>query len=162
LAAQDEMDVADPRTLRVIAQTPRPVEVGQLVLDENGLLQHREDDEPVRFSFTYAGASFTVDVPSEYGSPIVVRAMLGVVPYTAENSQRRWMARAILRRARLDQGRLVQDNHSRVHLEMWEEPPQPRTPVNVLATVVALLLSVRPYLRLLEAALRPVRRRRSR
>jgi len=149
-----DTDVAEKETegtpvLRVIAETQRPVEVGDLVMDSQGLLQHRSDANPVTLTFTYNGYSFSVDVPAEPGTPLVIRATLGAIPYSAESVYCRRLARTVLAQARLNRGRLVRDNHSQIHLEMWMEPPRPRTPANVVSTIVALLLDARPYLDLL-------------
>lgn len=147
-AAADNASEETP-ILRVIAETERPVEVGDLVLDRNGLLQHRSDANPVTLNFTYRGYTFLAYVPAEGGQPLVLQATLGAIPYSAESVYSRRLARTVLAQARLSRGRLVRDNHSQIHLEMWLEPPRPRTPVNVVATIVALLVDARPYIDLL-------------
>ncbi|WP_143006166.1 hypothetical protein [Limimonas halophila] len=144
-----ETDTEDTPILRVIAETERPVEVGDLVMDPQGLLQHRSDANPVTLTFSYHGYSFVANVPAEPETPLVLRATLGAIPYSAESVYCRRLARTVLAQARLNRGRMVRDNHSQVHLEMWMEPPRPRTPANVVSTIVALLLDARPYLDLL-------------
>jgi len=114
----------------------------------------------VSFRFHYYGVPFDATMPT--GDPaarLYLTATLGVIPFSLENSFGRKAARAIIRQAQMPNGRLRVDAQSRVHLEMTGTPQTPRTPVNVLSTVAALLMEAKPYLDLLEVSLSRGRRR---
>jgi len=144
--------------VEVLAQTSSPVEVGEIELTEEGVLRPREPDQPLSFSFIYNGIKFHADVPHDPSQAIHLTATLGVLPYSMENAFGRRAAKAIVARAQLPNGRLRIGEQLRVMIELAATPPRPRTPVSVLSTVTALLMEAKPYLDLLDVALR--RRRR--
>jgi hypothetical protein len=144
--------------VEVLSQASRPVEVGEVELDETGRIRPRADRHPIAFNFVYRGLTFHAELPVDSDGPLTLRAVVGVIPYSAENAVGRRAAWTILAHARPARGRLWWDAHMRVHIELKATPPRPRTPVNVVATVVSLLMDALPYLDLLDVALRRPRR----
>jgi hypothetical protein len=145
--------------VEVLSQTAMPVEVGDVELDEQGFVRQRTNDQPIRFDFVYRGVTFHAELPVDCEDGLLtLRAVVGVIPYSAENAVGRRAAWTILAHARLARGKLWCDNHMRVHMELRAVPSRPRTPVNVVATVVSLLMDALPYLDLLNVALRRPRR----
>lgn len=145
--------------MQVLAHTSSPIEVGEIEVDEHGGARPRVSDAPVAFRFRYYGIPFDATMPMDDEGRLQLTATLGVIPFSLENSFGRKAARAIIRRANMPNGRLHVDDQSRVHLEMTGIPAKPRTPVNVLSTVAALLMEAKPYLELLEVSLSRGRRR---
>jgi len=146
--------------VEVLANTSRPLEVGEIAFESERNVRTRDPNRPINFSFRYHSLKFSAEVPAKPENPIVLSAVLGVLPYSVENAFGRRAAKAIIQRAHVPNGRLWIDDNTRVHLEVKAVPPRPRTPVSVLSTVTAMLMEAKPYLDLLEVALR--RRRRLR
>lgn len=155
-----KMDTA--AAMEVLAQTSMPLEVGEIEFDETGSVRPRTNDQPVSFNFSYHGIKFEGFVPADDTQPMQLYADLGVIPYSIENGFGRKAARSIIQRAHMPNGHLTVDQHSRVHLILKNMPEKPRTPVNVLSAVAALLMEAKPYLDLLEVSLRRQKRRSKR
>lgn len=155
-----EMDAGN--AMEVLAQTSMPLEVGAVEMDADGSLRPRISDHPVAFSFSYYGLNFEARLPMGEDTKLHLTADLGVIPFSVENAFGRKTARSIIRGAKLPNGQLTVDAQSRVHLHMAGTPETPRTPVNVLSTVAALLMEAKPYMELLELSLRRHRRRSNR
>lgn len=145
--------------VEVLAQTSSPVEVGEIEFGQEGVLRQRTSDKPLTFTFFYHGIKWAAAVPHDRDGPIKLTAVLGVIPYSIENAFGRRAAKAIVARAHLPNGRLWIDDTTRVHIELSGTPPRPRTPVSVLSSVTAMLIDAKPYLDLLDVALRRSRRR---
>ena len=145
--------------VEVLSQTAMPVEVGEIHLNEKGMLESRDPSLPIAFNFVYNGVRFNAEVPVDEAGTLRLTAMLGVVPYSIENAFGRRAALAIIHRAHLPNGRLTVDSNSKVHIALKAIPDRPRTPVSVLSSVAALLMEAKPYLELLEVPLRRKPRR---
>lgn len=159
VAAQRKLEMDAATAMKVLAHTSMPLEVGDVEVDPDTGLRPRMSDTPVSFSFSYHGVHFDAHLPVEDNSALELAAVVGVIPYTIENQFGRKTARSIIRGAKMPNGRLHVDTNSRVHLVLSGVPEKPRTPVNVLSTVAALLMEAKPYLDLLEISLRRTRRR---
>lgn len=158
-AAETDPGMDTTTAMKVLAHTSSPIEVGEIEFDEDGGARPRLTDAPVSFRFRYYGVPFDATMPVGDDGRLHLTATLGVIPFSLENSFGRKAARAIIRRAHMPNGRLRVDEQSCVHLEMTGNPAKPRTPVNVLSTVAALLMEAKPYLELLEVSLSRGRRR---
>mgnify|MGYP006305506499 CR=1 FL=1 len=159
MASESEPKMDASNAMEVLAHTSTPLEVGEIEVDEHGAVHPRLSKEPISFRFSYYGVTFDAIMPVNEDGTLHLTASLGVVPFSVENPFGRKAAHAIIRRAKMPNGRLVVDMQSRVHLEMTGYPEKPQTPVNVLSTVAALLMEAKPYLDLLEVSLS--RRRKS-
>jgi hypothetical protein len=135
----------------------RSYEVGELAVGDDGQVYPRPDGEPVLFGFRYEGLPVTAELPADRARPLVLQVRAGVLPYSAETVSGRRAVLTLLRHAAPGRGELLLDRTGGVHLRFADLTPSPRTPVHVMATLVSLLLEMRPYLQLLGAAraLRP-------
>jgi hypothetical protein len=142
------------RTVFDTFRTPQeaPYEVGQLAVHPTGDLETREEAYPVAFEFVYRGVPFHADIKSDPEEPLSLRASVGVIPYSAETALGRQMAAQFAALARPQRGRFTLEPGGRIALAFEAVIPRPRTPVTVLATVTSLLVEIRPYLDILEAA----------
>lgn len=136
----------------------RSYEVGELAVGDDGRIYPRPDGEPVLFRFRYEGLAVTAELPQDRTQPLVLQVRAGVLPYSAETVTGRRAVLTLLKHAAPARGRIALDHAGGVHLRFADHTPSPRTPVHVMATLVSLLLEMRPYLQLLGAAraLRPV------
>lgn len=139
--------------LRQVAGTPLPLEVGSVVLGEDGHISRADVNRPLHFRFCACGIDFEADL-ADSNAPLRLRANLGKLPYTAESPEGRRLARTVMASTdRLRRGHILLSPEQDIVLEGELNPPSPRTPVAVIATVVALILDFKPYLDLLGDAI---------
>lgn len=101
--------------------------------------------------FEYMGIPFVVRAQSrDQGIDIEVRASVGTLPYTAENSDRRATALAILNAATGDLGGRVRlTGDQRVEIAERFRLEEALTPVELLSQTVRIVLRHKPYIELL-------------
>lgn len=152
--AGDPGDSAAARSaLKQVAETPLPLEVGSVVLGEDGHIRRADVDRPLRFRFTACGIAFEADL-ADSKAPLRLRANLGKLPYSAESPDARRLARTVMAATdRLRRGHILLSPEQDILLEGELNPPSPRTPVAVIATAVSLILDFKPYLDLLGEAI---------
>ena len=138
--------------LKNVADTALPLEIGSVVLGEDGHIRRADEDRPLHFRFTACGIDFEADLASRE-APLRLRANLGKLPYSAESPDGRRLARTVMAATdRLRRGHILLSDQQDMVLEGELTPPSPRTPVAVIATAVALILDFKPYLDLLGEA----------
>ena len=143
---------ADKSALKQVANTALPLEVGSVVVGEDGHIAHNTDDRPLSFRFSACGIDFEADLASK-AAPLRLRANLGKLPYSAESPDGRRLARLVMASTdRLCRGHILLSPDQDMLLEGELNPPSPRTPVNVIAAAVTLILEFKPYLDLLAEA----------
>jgi hypothetical protein len=149
--------------LGLVASAKMPIEIGDFVLDHNGQLTARFDDEPICFSFRYRNFTFEGSIEPGHHALIRLRTDCGYLPYTAESPEARQCVRQIIREShRIPGARLRLSDRQVISLESEAVPPAPRTPVSVVSTLVSLLLKSRPLLTLMDDLLKPTRAHRAR
>jgi hypothetical protein len=133
-----------------------PIEVGQLALDPAGELDARPHAYPVAFQFVYHGVAFRAELEADPAEPLRLSAVVGVLPFSAETPLGRRAVAVFLNAARPPRGQFTLTRDGRLHAAFAAPVQRPRTPVHVVATVISLVLEIRPYLEIL-AALRALR-----
>jgi len=112
---------------------------------------------PFEFRFEYQGVVFQVVAgPADQGTNMKFRAILGDLPYTAEDPAARKNAAMILYAASKVLGgrvRLSERQHVMLVDEIWVA--EPMTPVLLLSQAAKLLVQAKPYLELLAFYVRP-------
>ena len=135
-----------------LAGATLPLEIGSVMLGEDGHILHAAEDRPLAFRFSACGIQFEADIASRT-APLRLRANLGKLPYSAESAEARSLARVVLgATGRLRRGHIVLSPEHDMTLEGELALPSPRTPASVIATAVALVLDFQPYLDLLGEA----------
>ena len=153
-AADSACDVDVPATIRLLSEHAFPLEIGKLELCERGHVRLRDGTAPVAFAFAYLGIDFQVEVETAEQHAVALSARLGRVPFTVESPHnRRFVSRLVAQGGCSPNGRLRVDDYNMVCVEATKVPPAPRTPASIMATVVALLLELKPYLETLGACL---------
>lgn len=143
---------ADKSAVKQVADTALPLEVGSLAVGQDGHIEHSADDRPLSFRFSACGIEFEADLASK-AAPLRLRANLGKLPYSAESPDGRRLARLVMAATdRLCRGHILLSPDQDMLLEGELNPPSPRTPVNVIAAAVTLILDFKPYLDLLAEA----------
>ncbi|MEO3429479.1 hypothetical protein AAFN88_11510 [Pelagibius sp. CAU 1746] len=138
--------------VKQVAETSLPLEVGSVVLGEDGHIRHFDEDRPLHFRFSACGIDFEADLASK-AAPLRLRANLGKLPFSAESPDGRRLARTVMAATdRLRRGHILLSEDQDMVLEGELNPPSPRTPVAVIATAVALIIDFKPYLDLLGEA----------
>jgi hypothetical protein len=147
-----EPEAAIESAVKKVASTSLPLEVGSVVLGDDGHIRHADEDRPLFFRFTACGIEFEGDLASRT-APLRLRANLGKLPFSAESPDGRQLARTVMAATdRLRRGHILLSAEQDMVLEGELNPPSPRTPVAVIATAVALILDFKPYLDLLGEA----------
>ncbi len=151
--AQDSGDSAAAKSaLKQVAGIPLPLEVGSVVLGDDGHIRRADVDRPLHFRFTACSVAFEADL-ADSKAPLRLRANLGKLPYSAESPDARRLARTVMAATdRLRRGHILLSPEQDILLEGELNPPSPRTPVAVIATAVSLILDFKPYLDLLGEA----------
>lgn len=138
--------------VKQVAETSLPLEVGSVVLGEDGHIRHAGEDRPLHFRFSACGIEFEAELASKT-APLRLRANLGKLPFSAESPDGRRLARTVMAATdRLRRGHILLSEEQDMVLEGDLNPPSPRTPVAVIATAVALIIDFKPYLDLLGEA----------
>ena len=138
--------------VKQVGESSLPLEVGSVSLGEDGHIRRSDEDRPLYFRFSACGIAFEADLASRT-APLRVRANLGKLPFSAESPEARRLARTVMAATdRLRRGHILLSAEQDMVLEGELNPPSPRTPVSVIATVVALILDFKPYLDLLGEA----------
>lgn len=151
--ADDREEGSLKSAVKQVASTSLPLEVGSVVLGEDGHIRHASEDRPLHFRFSACGIDFEADLASRT-APLRLRANLGKLPFSAESPDGRRLARTVMAATdRLRRGHILLSDDQDMVLEGELNPPSPRTPVAVIATAVALILDFKPYLDLLGEAL---------
>lgn len=139
--------------LQQVADTPLPLEVGSIAIGEDGHIQRSSTDRPLHFRFCACGVAFEAELASR-SAPLRLRANLGKLPFSAESPEARRLARSVMAATdRLQRGHILLSPDQDMVLEGELAPADPRTPVSVIATAVALILDFKPYLDLLGEAI---------
>ncbi|WP_193371098.1 hypothetical protein [Pelagibius marinus] len=151
--AQDAAEAQDVKSaVKQVAETSLPLEVGSVVLGEDGHIRPVSEDRPLHFRFSACGIEFEADLASKT-APLRLRANLGKLPFSAESPDGRRLARTVMAATdRLRRGHILLSEEQDMVLEGELNPPSPRTPVAVIATAVALIIDFKPYLDLLGEA----------
>jgi len=138
--------------VKQVGETALPLEIGSVVLGEDGHIRHASEDRPLHFRFSACGIEFEADLASKT-APLRLRANLGKLPFSAESPDGRRLARTVMAATdRLRRGHILLSEEQDMVLEGELNPPSPRTPVAVIATAVALIMDFKPYLDLLGEA----------
>jgi hypothetical protein len=138
--------------VKKVADTALPLEIGSVALGEDGHIRRADEDRPLQFRFFACGIAFEAELASK-AAPLRLRANLGKLPFSAESPDGRRLARSVMAATdRLRRGHILLSPEHDMVLEGELNPPSPRTPVAVIATVVALILDFKPYLDLLAEA----------
>lgn len=129
-----------------------PLEVGSVVLGDDGHIRCSPHDRALAFRFSACGIQFEASI-ADRSAPLRLRANLGKLPYSAESPEARSLTRSVLAATgRLRRGHILLTPEHDMMLEGELTPPSPRTPARVIATAVALVLEFQPYLALLGEA----------
>lgn len=133
--------------LQLVGEPSVPLEVGAFEVSESEGLRARDRTIPLSFDFTFRGIPFTVRVDSGEGGTLSLTGALGALPFTAQSGAgRKYLQTLIQSTGKLNSGRIALTEKGDILLETETSPPVPRTPVSVMASVVALLLETKPYL----------------
>ena len=139
--------------VKSVADTTLPLEVGTIAIGEDGHISHGPSDRVLHFRFRACDIDFEAEIASGQ-SPLRITANLGKLPFTAESPDGRRLARSVLAATdRLRHGQILLSDEQDMVLRGELSPPTPRTPVNVIATAVALVLDFKPYIGLLTEAI---------
>jgi hypothetical protein len=142
-------------SMSVLESQSLPLEVGRIEVDGEGYLRARESGVPLAFRFAFRGFDFDVLVSSGDSGPVQLKAALGLLPFTAESVAGRQVAQSLIALAgNLNRGRLTLSERGEITIESSAVPPEPRTPISIMAAVAAMLLEVKPHLELLAEFLR--------
>ncbi len=116
-----------------------------------------ETSEGLNFTFEYSGYLFAVRASAgQQNTQIRFHANLGSLPYTAENSEARHHAMAVLRAAsRMLGGRVRLTPQQRILLQENVTIDEPLTPVTLMSRTAMLLIMAKPYLELLTRFVHP-------
>lgn len=127
-----------------------PVKVGEIQIDAQGRIQPRDSTVPLNLTFAYRGIHYHAEVETTSEPRVRLTADLGKLPFSMEIGAGRHLIRCILNSsARAYYGRINLSQDQDIFLEAESIPPEPFTPVSLMATLTALLLDFRPYLDLL-------------
>jgi len=138
--------------VKEMGDTALPLEVGGVVLGEDGHIRVTNEDRPIHFRFSACGIEFEASL-ADKGAPLRLSANLGKLPFSAESPDARRLARTVMAATdRLGRGHILLSAEQDMVLEGELNPPSPRTPANVIATAVALVLDFKPYIDLLGEA----------
>jgi len=159
----DEHPIQPKSSLReaieLVSDQSTPLEAGFLEIGEDGTVRRRPPG-PSICAFEYRGAPFQALIVAGDEARVRLTANLGKMPFSAESPiARRLIAQLIAGAERLPRGRIALGPGNEIVLETEEAPPAPRTPVSVMATIIALLLDIKPYLELLAELLTLATRR---
>jgi len=122
-----------------------------------GGLPAKKSDNQIEFGFQYRNIPFVVHATGRgQGADMEIRASLGHLPYTAEDSERRLTALAIVRAASEGLGgRVYLDGNQRIILADSIHLDEPLSPRVLLTRTVSLLLDAKPYLELIALVVPP-------
>ncbi len=135
-----------------LAETAFPLEVNSLFVGPDGDLSRIDPRErPFGFRFESLGLAFSASTKVRQGKVwLKLSATYGPLPYTAESSDRRREAFAILRASEaLPHGRLALSRDRQIHLTGEQPLAEPFTPVNVVSAAAELVLRMTPLVMLL-------------
>ena len=134
------------------------------LIEQRGLLVHRDDSDHVEFQFVYDGFPFVARATAgSRGSEIQIRTALGYLPYTAEGSGRRQGALNVLKAAKKVFGNRVRlQSDMKLVLEDLRSMDGPLTPTNLLTEMVILIVKAKPYLDALEQFMTPLETQQNR
>ena len=143
-----------PHVVNLLADDERPIEVGQFEICEQGRIARRSFELPLEFSFVYEGGRYDCRVDLAEEESVQITADLARLPYTAESPRGRQRAlRLLSATGLLSSGRLKIADGGWIRYEGRKAPPRPCTPACVMASVVALMLELKPTTQLLRLAL---------
>ncbi|MDX2102211.1 MAG: hypothetical protein EAZ99_09910 [Alphaproteobacteria bacterium] len=134
-------------TLRTLAAAKLPVEIGTVAVGSDGSLT-RHEAKPLRFRFVVGASQFQAEVIA--GGHLVVRSVLGGMPYTAEGRERRIDLAHLIAESRrtLPRGEITVDARQRVVLTVSEPLDTPLTPTEVVSVATHLALTAQPWIAL--------------
>ncbi|CAK0769768.1 YbjN domain-containing protein [uncultured Gammaproteobacteria bacterium] len=136
-----------------LARTALPLGLGSISVNSDGVLGVSERPRESKLRFSVEGLLLHVllladDVGS--GARCQVWAEVGHVPYTAQSSERRRGALAVLRGASdLSHARFVVESGQKILINRETHLPGPVVPEDLIMETVLLIQEVRPFLRLL-------------
>ena len=140
----------------VLGENAHPVEVGQFEVGDEGRITRRSFDLPLEFNFVYDGGHFDCQVDLTKEQSVRLSSTVGRLPFTAESTEgRKHALRLLAAKGILSNGRLSLSDGGWIHYEGRKAPPRPCTPASVLASVAALVLELKPVLRLIRQSLEP-------
>lgn len=150
--AENKVDIQS--TVKLVSEQMLPLEVGNVHVDDDGMLRARDSEVPLDFTFSFLDIDFDVQVRGGDDSALQVKATVGHLPYTAENGWTRQFVQKVLTAARkLRRSRLSVDRNNQIVLHGEAVPPTPRTPMSVMATLTALVVEAKPYLEMIAEGL---------
>lgn len=138
-------------TVKLVGEQMLPLQVGTLEVDDSGNLRNRDDRADVACSFRYRSVAFEVSIRPHEDGAVRILATLGRLPFTAESRQNRQAVMQVLKRAgNPPRGRIALEQGNRIIFNAETNAPSPYTPVNILATITAIVLGLKPHLELLD------------
>ena len=141
LVDKDALD----ETVRVASETKLPLELGSIEITEDGRVAAAPAGRPLTFSFLYRDLTFAGEVGPEAGDRMRLVGEFGKLPYTAELPKGRHAIRQLVTASRRNKHThffITPDQDIRLAMEIV--PPQPKTPVSIVAAVTALLMEAMP------------------
>jgi hypothetical protein len=128
--------------------TPVPDEMGGLDFLADGTVALSDHKANVEFSFQAYGLTFTANTRLIESGPVLqIAADIGCDPYTAEGSDLRDSAHAVIRASHdIPACRLMVSRQKRIYCVGRVQVAAPWTPTTLLAAAAGLILEVRPYL----------------
>ncbi len=152
--AAPRLEIDLSQTVKTLSERVLPLEVGAFEVGEDGAVRPRPNGAPLSLAFRYRGIAFEAHIETAGEPRLQLSAYLGHLPFTAEAPWNRYfVSRLIAKAGRLPRARIVLREGNEICIDADMAPPEPRTPAAIMATIAALLLEMRPYIEVLQAAL---------
>lgn len=134
---------------------PVPDELSSLSFLPDGTVALSNGSGNVSFGFTAYGLHFSANTRLIESGPVLqIAADIGSDPYTAEGTQLRDSAHAVIRASQVAPAcRLMVSRQKRIYCLGRAHVTEPWTPTTLLAAAAGLLLEIRPYLLVLRETL---------
>lgn len=148
--------MTNPATIAFLVEQTSPLEAGSVAVAHDGTMKRRDQAEPIRFGFQFAGRTFAAEArPAEGKLLVEFTASIGVLPYSVENRTLRGQLLRVL--GGLRGTGLIWELGTRQEVRVGGRTlmETPATATRIVATVVTTLLPVRAYFDLLDELLNP-------
>lgn len=135
--------------------TPMPDEFNGFDFLPDGTVALSNAKSGVEFAFRAYGLTFSANTRLIESGPVLqIAAEIGNDPYTADGSQLRDCAHAVIRASQQAPAcRLMVSRQKRIYCLGRARVPDPWTPMTLIAAAAELILEVRPYLLVLRDVL---------
>ncbi|WP_119167846.1 hypothetical protein [Algihabitans albus] len=131
--------------VRLASESKLPLELGSIEISEDGRVVPSAPGHTLTFSFFYKGLPFAGEVGPESGDSVRLVGEFGKMPFTAELPKGRHAIRQVIADSQRSQRtRFFVTREQDLRLAMEAVPPQPRTPVSIVAAVTALIVEALP------------------